>query len=1031
MGHRYQPLLAGMLLCIPFSAYAFSPGDLDCDGAVNKFDIDPFVLALTDPVAYGVAFPSCDVMLADLKSDGLVNGLDIDPFVQLLLGGGPVDSIPAQLAGNSLSVYPYFEYVKAFNRNATIQLALDPTRYPGIVGRTADVYVVEHKSTGLWTVDPTLFDVTSGGPRTVMFMGSTIQANTFLIAGPNELNAAVFDPATGDYAGLGAPYDMVVDFNRDGRLNGGDYIDGFSREAGLYVVHDTTQPGPLAVTDVPSYSVGAIHGIPADHTNEVLYYPTNIQSMEPRPLVVIGHGAGHDYTWYGHIGHHLASYGYIVMSHQNCGGPPDCTLGHTDAILDLQDVIAGGAINGKIDASRIIWIGHSVGGMGVTMAYDAVVEGAYTPTQYSRDSIVLISAMLPVVNPNAAIYDVNFHLWTAAGDSDVSGVPGSDAADTFELHDRATKYRMSTVVQGAGHAWFHNGPAEPSWFEGPCSIGQANTHLIQLGLFLPLIKYFAEGNMPATDFLWRQYERFHPIGVNTSNPCIVVTNEYRNGADEDNFFIDNYQTEELPYVSSSGGAVSYTVNNVLEGPLRDGDSSFAWTDSDPFNGTTHASSADTSRGVVFDWNGGNSYYEWEVVPAARNFANYVYLSFRGAQGTRHPFTTAALGDLTFTVTLRDGSGMTSSINIGACGGGLEEPYQRSGAGTGVGWHNEMEVIRIRPTDFLTNGSGLDLTDIEAVRFNFGLSWGSNEGRIVIDELMLTNDYPPHFVPMTMRLPVAPPEYLSPTVPTTIDVLISEGNDTLVAGSPMLHYSGNGGGTWTTAPLAQVGDELWRTTLPVPACSDHPRYYFSAAGVSTGTVYVPASGPGAPFVSYVGVYNEVLADNFQTNKGWTVVTDAACTGGAWERAVPVACSTPRGDPPADFDGSGRCFLTQNNTSATNCNTDVDGGWTRLISPTFSLAGMQDPMLRFAYWWRNDDLDSDPYRVEVSNDNGASWVTIATIVNQPAQWRVVEYHVADYIALTSTMRLRFSVEDIPNNSVDEGALDAVVVFGVTCP
>ncbi|MBL8879136.1 MAG: hypothetical protein JNG88_08455 [Phycisphaerales bacterium] len=63
------------------------PGDLNCDGNVNNFDIDPFVLALTDPDAYGAAFPGCDVSNADVNGDGIVNNFDIDPFVLLLTGG--------------------------------------------------------------------------------------------------------------------------------------------------------------------------------------------------------------------------------------------------------------------------------------------------------------------------------------------------------------------------------------------------------------------------------------------------------------------------------------------------------------------------------------------------------------------------------------------------------------------------------------------------------------------------------------------------------------------------------------------------------------------------------------------------------------------------------------------------------------------------------------------------------------------------------------------------------------------------------
>jgi hypothetical protein len=63
-------------------------GDLNCDGEINGYDIDPFVLALTDPTGYGTAFPTCDYMLADVNCDGAVNGYDIDPFVECLTSGG-------------------------------------------------------------------------------------------------------------------------------------------------------------------------------------------------------------------------------------------------------------------------------------------------------------------------------------------------------------------------------------------------------------------------------------------------------------------------------------------------------------------------------------------------------------------------------------------------------------------------------------------------------------------------------------------------------------------------------------------------------------------------------------------------------------------------------------------------------------------------------------------------------------------------------------------------------------------------------
>ena len=66
---------------------SFPLGDLNCDGTLNNFDIDPFVLALTDAPGYAAAYPECDVMLADMNEDGSVNNFDIDPFVALLTGG--------------------------------------------------------------------------------------------------------------------------------------------------------------------------------------------------------------------------------------------------------------------------------------------------------------------------------------------------------------------------------------------------------------------------------------------------------------------------------------------------------------------------------------------------------------------------------------------------------------------------------------------------------------------------------------------------------------------------------------------------------------------------------------------------------------------------------------------------------------------------------------------------------------------------------------------------------------------------------
>ena len=62
----------------------YDAGDLNCDGAVNAFDIEPFLLALFDPEGYLIQYPDCDINLADINGDGAVNAFDIEPFLGLL-----------------------------------------------------------------------------------------------------------------------------------------------------------------------------------------------------------------------------------------------------------------------------------------------------------------------------------------------------------------------------------------------------------------------------------------------------------------------------------------------------------------------------------------------------------------------------------------------------------------------------------------------------------------------------------------------------------------------------------------------------------------------------------------------------------------------------------------------------------------------------------------------------------------------------------------------------------------------------------
>jgi predicted dienelactone hydrolase len=665
----------------------------------------------------------------DLNKSGIV---DTDDLLLVINGWGQciVDTPPtsSDLAGKALGKFPFFDYSIAFNAGSTVQLALDPFLHPDVAGLTADVYVVDDRSAAEWTLDATLVDVRAGGPQSISFLGPNVQGNVF------TLDAGTLSAAAG--TGLGVGYDVVIDANSNGALDSGDVIDG-ADGAGFYVVHDLTVAGPLAVTQI-NYTGGTFLG-------QRTFYPTDIANMGQLPLVVISHGNGHQHTWYDYLQSHLASYGYIVMSHQNNTVPgiesaSTTTLTNTNYILANQATIAGGVLNGHIDGHTIIWIGHSRGGEGVVRAYDRIFDNTYNPATYDLEDIVLISSIAPTdfLGTNSANpHSVAYHLIYGSSDGDVCGCPDNDIADSFNVFERALGPRASTYVHGADHNDFNCCGIND--FAGPVgtAIGSAEAQRVAKSAYLALIKFTLEGNLAAKDYLWRQWESLKPIGVSVNT---IVVNDFRNlyNAPTD-FVIEDYQKFPATSISSSEGGVTFDVLNMVEAKCNDNNTSFTWFTTDPMNGNVRGRTTDIAQCSVFDYNSAATplSIELQIVPLMTDWSGMKYFSLRAAKGTRHPDTNAFTGDLNFSVVLRDANNVSSAINIGAYFGGIEHPYLRTGFGTGAGWQNEFEVIRIRLADFLANGNQLDFSNMAAIRLEFGGPDNTTRGRIHLDDIMVT------------------------------------------------------------------------------------------------------------------------------------------------------------------------------------------------------------------------------------------------------------------------------------------------------
>ncbi len=260
-------------------------------------------------------------------------------------------------------------------------------------------------------------------------------------------------------------------------------------------------------------------------------------------------------------------------------------------------------------------------------------------------------------------------------------------------------------------------------------------------------------------------------------------------------------------------------------------------------------------------------------------------------------------------------------------------------------------------------------------------------------------------------PAGLPDQINPNGGTTAQVTITP-NGTSVSGTPQLFYDDGSG--FQSVALTSLGGMDYQIDFPVVDCEATVNYYLSVDTTDGETVLSPRNAPTLTYDAFavVGIV-DVLVENFEATNGWTT-ENVSVTDGAWERGVPAG-DGDRGDPTADSDGSGSCWLTDNVAG----NSDVDGGPTRLISPAFDMTSNPGAVVSYSYWFTNDDND-DSLVVDVSDNNGATWTQVDSY-SSGSGWTQASFKVADFVSTSAFVRVRFSASDNPNNSVTEAGLD----------
>ncbi len=301
----------------------------------------------------------------------------------------------------------------------------------------------------------------------------------------------------------------------------------------------------------------------------------------------------------------------------------------------------------------------------------------------------------------------------------------------------------------------------------------------------------------------------------------------------------------------------------------------------------------------------------------------------------------------------------------------------------------------------------------------GSSGGSNQGTSLFNnDLQNALDNPlgicqPRNIQASL---VFEPTHIQPEGGDVVTLSIDNLQGHTLVGVPMMFIDASDGTSFSQA-MTDNGNGTYDGTFASYYCGSDVQYYFELEDEQGTIVRVPETGT----FNTVALDDLTIAfeDDFETNQGWLSYTTGG--SGSFIRTIPVGHGL--GDPDADADGSGRCYVTSNNNGI-----DVDNGSVVLVSPLSDLSSIGNPVLRVAAWMTGTGPDS--MKIEFSSNAGITYTLVDSITSTGGQWAPLSYNIADYVTLNNAFLMRVTVTDAGADTTVEGGIDAFKISSEVC-